>query len=107
MNEEYTKVTANVEGRYYVDTSCIYCELCLQEAPASFSYDSLKGEAYVSTQPKTSEEHKLMAEAIKGCPIESINDSLSSTKANFGLTRSVTPTSLGGSLLQIITRWLK
>ena len=107
MPEKYPAVEKNVPGRYYVDESCIYCELCLQNAPASFSYDSEKAEAYVSSQPRNSEEHKLMAEAIDWCPIDSIHDSFSSRTKDFGLTKDVTPTSIAGSTMQIITGWFR
>jgi ferredoxin len=105
MPEEYLVVEKNVTGRYYVDKSCIYCELCLQEAPANFSHDEVKGEAYVSTQPQTAEEHTLMAEAIDGCPTSSIHDSFSSRAKDLGLAKDVTPTSLVGSMMQIIIGW--
>ena len=107
MADEYPIVEKNVPGRYYVDESCIYCELCLEEAPDNFSYDKVKGEAYVSTQPRTSEEHKLMAEAIDLCPIDSIHDSFSSLTKDLGLTKDVTPTSLAGSMMQIIAGWFR
>jgi ferredoxin len=57
-----------------VDESCIYCELCVETAPENFAFDENEGYAYVSKQPITKEEIRLVLEALKDCPIESIGD---------------------------------
>ena len=105
MSEEYKITRKNVAGRYHVDESCIYCELCVETNPANFAYDDDEGFAYVSQQPQSSAEHRLMAECISDCPIESIHDTFPSSQTaidNLGLSRSVTPTSIGWSAVQII-----
>ncbi len=110
MSKEYKITQKNITGRYHVDESCIYCELCVETSPNNFSYDDEEGFAYVSKQPESEEEHSLMAECIGYCPIESIHDSLLPSQSivdDLGLSRSVTPTSIGGSLLQIITQWFR
>lgn len=72
--QTYPIVSRSVSGRFFVDESCIYCELCVETAPENFSYDSDKGYAYVSKQPTTNEELNLVLESLKYCPIESIGD---------------------------------
>ena len=68
------KYEKNIEGRYYVDESCIYCDLCRETAPSVFAENKETGNAYVFKQPKTDEEHQLARESIEGCPMESIGD---------------------------------
>jgi ferredoxin len=66
------KVPENVKGHYYVDRSCIYCDLCKQTAPNNFKEINAMGWAAVFKQPKTPEEEKACREAMEGCPTESI-----------------------------------
>ena len=68
------KAPENVNGRYYVDRSCIYCDLCEQTAPNNFKEIREMGWAAVFKQPETSEEEKACCEAKEGCPTESIGD---------------------------------
>jgi ferredoxin len=70
----YSIVKKSVAGRFFVDESCIYCELCVETAPQNFSYDSAGGVAYVAKQPSTKEELDQVVEALEGCPTESIGD---------------------------------
>jgi ferredoxin len=70
-NERFEK---NVEGRYFVDVTCIYCDLCRETAPTVFAEDKESGIAYVFKQPETDEEHELARESLAGCPTESIGD---------------------------------
>ena len=65
-------VPQNVPGRFFVDCSCIYCDLCVLTAPTVFREDHASGLAYVYHQPVTTEELALAAEALEGCPTESI-----------------------------------
>jgi len=68
------KVPENVTGRYYVDNSCIYCELCTMAAPKNFKEIKAMGWAAVFKQPENPEEEKACREAKEGCPTESIGD---------------------------------
>ena len=70
-SERYEK---NIEGRYYVDETCIYCDLCRETAPTLFAEDKATGIAYVYKQPETEEEHNRARESLEGCPTESIGD---------------------------------
>ncbi|MFC5049136.1 ferredoxin [Rubritalea spongiae] len=76
MEKAFQIVKKNVLGRYFVDESCIYCELCLEAAPKNFAYDETKGEAYVCLQPSSDTEHRQMKAAIDDCPIHCIHDSV-------------------------------
>ncbi|MBI4394855.1 MAG: ferredoxin [Candidatus Omnitrophica bacterium] len=66
------KLPDNVSGKFYVDSSCIDCDLCRMTAPAHFSRNADKGYSYVSKQPVTPEEEKLCEQAKVECPVESI-----------------------------------
>jgi ferredoxin len=66
------KVSENVKGRYFVDRTCIYCELCVETAPKNFKEINEMGWAAVFKQPENSEEEKACREAKEGCPTESI-----------------------------------
>lgn len=72
MADKTTKVTENVDGKFYVDESCILCSLCEQTAPKNFvageDYD------YVVKQPETPEEEEECRQALEECPVESIGD---------------------------------
>jgi ferredoxin len=65
-------VPENVKGQYYVDRSCLYCDLCRQIAPNNFREINEMGWAAVFKQPETPEEDKACREAMEGCPTESI-----------------------------------
>jgi len=68
------KVPENVEGRYYVDTQCIDCNLCRDVAGNIFFHEEEGGYAYVSRQPENEEEEEQCKEAKDSCPVEAIGD---------------------------------
>jgi ferredoxin len=68
------RVPENVKGQYYVDRSCIYCDLCVQFAPNNFKEINEMGWAAVFKQPETPEEAKACREAKESCPTESIGN---------------------------------
>ena len=110
MTISYPIVSKNVEGRYYVDESCIYCELCVETAPDNIAYDDVEGFAYIKKQPDCDEEHNLLAETIELCPIDSIGDKLRPHEEvidDLGLGDGTTPKSLSGGIAQIAARWFK
>lgn len=80
MVERTEKLAQNVAGPYYVDASCIDCDLCRETAPASFRRDDDIGMSMVYRQPVTAEEAAAAEEAKIDCPTESIgNDGQSET----------------------------
>jgi len=77
MAEKTDKLPQNVVGGYYVDSTCVDCDLCRNTAPDFFKRDEETGFSYVYRQPVSSEEGLLAEEAKLGCPTESIgNDGL-------------------------------
>lgn len=64
----------NVPGKFYVDSSCIDCDLCRESAPDFFARDDDEGVSYVKKQPVTAEEEALCTEAMEGCPVQAIGD---------------------------------
>ena len=68
------RLPKNVPGPYYVDDTCIDCDLCRSTAPAFFTRDDATGYSYAYRQPLTPEE---LAEAEEGrlaCPTDSIGN---------------------------------
>ncbi len=64
----------NTIGKYYVDEECIDCDLCRETAAANFSRNDAGGYSYLSRQPESEKEEQLCAEALEGCPTESIHE---------------------------------
>ena len=73
MANRNDKVPENIQGRYYVDTQCIDCNLCRDIAQANFAHQEEAGYAYVSKQPANEEEQQCK-EAMGSCPVEAIGD---------------------------------
>jgi len=66
------KVPENVTGRFYVDKTCIDCDLCRETAPANFVRLDDEGYSYVFHQPTTSAEEASCLAAMEECPVEAI-----------------------------------
>jgi len=66
------RVPQNVRGKFYVEWSCLYCDLCVEIAPTIFNEFKEQGWAFVARQPSTEEEVRAAMEAVEGCPTESI-----------------------------------
>lgn len=64
----------NVPGKYYVDKSCILCNLCSEIAPNNFKESDDGDHNIVSKQPENEEEEALVKDSIEQCPTESIGD---------------------------------
>ena len=114
MASSYPILKSNVAGRFYVDESCIFCDLCIEIAPENFAFDSKEGAAFVMKQPDTDDECLHVRESLDLCPTDSIKDrepirnQLTPTKNflnDFGLGKGTTPTSIGGAFAQLIARW--
>jgi len=72
MADPTNKSPGNVPGRYYVDDTCIDCDLCRETAPSVFKRNDVDGMSYVHRQPVSEEEIALAEEALAGCPTETI-----------------------------------
>lgn len=73
MADKNQKNPENVLGRFYVDDTCIDCDLCRNIAPKFFKrHDG--GYSYVYRQPQTPEEIVQAEEARASCPTETIGN---------------------------------
>ena len=73
MADVTDKLPLNVDGKFYVDSQCIDCDLCRQSAPANFERSDAEGYSYVSKQPETEDEVQDCLEALDECPVEAIS----------------------------------
>ena len=60
----------NLDGDFFVDTTCIDCDLCRQIAPETFS--DIGDQSVVYHQPDTSEQEFAALKALVTCPTASI-----------------------------------
>jgi ferredoxin len=74
MADSDDKVELNVPGKFYVDTSCIDCDVCRTTAPDNFTANEDEGYSYVFKQPETDDEVAQCEEAMESCPVEAIGD---------------------------------
>jgi ferredoxin len=74
MADKNDKWEDSIPGKYYVDKSCTFCTVCLDEAPNNLAESDDGDHAYVCKQPENAEEEEAMQNAIEGCPTESIGD---------------------------------
>ena len=74
MADREDKNPENVEGKFYVDSMCIDCDLCRETAPDNFTREEDEGYSYVYKQPESQQEEELCREAMEGCPVEAIGD---------------------------------
>lgn len=72
MADSSQSVPENVRGRFYVDQTCIDCELCRETAPSNFARQDDAGYSYVYRQPRDQEEADACQAALDECPVEAI-----------------------------------
>ena len=72
MASKESKFSDNVDGKYYVDDSCIACDACCIEAPRFFVMNDDEGHAYVQLQPQSAEDIEEAENALAACPVEAI-----------------------------------
>jgi ferredoxin len=72
MANKNARFKENVDGKYYVDDSCIACDACCVEAPRFFAMNDDDGHAFVKLQPKTPDELEEAENALAACPVEAI-----------------------------------
>lgn len=73
MADKNSKVAQNVDGKYYVDTTCISCGQCVDIA-SDFFVESPDGGMYVKIQPETDNGVALCEQSLSNCPVESIGN---------------------------------
>jgi ferredoxin len=74
MADPTDKVEGSVDGKYYVDASCIDCDVCRTTAPNNFEANEDEGFSFVCKQPENDEEEAQCQEAMESCPVEAIGD---------------------------------
>lgn len=70
MAETAKRLPENVDGPFFVDSTCIDCDTCRQIAPAIFGDSG--GFSYVQLQPRSDEEQAAAYRALVACPTASI-----------------------------------
>ena len=68
------RLSTNIAGRFYVDSSCIDCDQCRTDAPEFFGRDGDNGTSFVLRQPVTPEEIAAVQQAATNCATASIGD---------------------------------
>ena len=93
MSRFRDRLPDNVEGDFYVDHSCIDCDLCRQIAPATFTRSAAKGQSYVHAQPTEHAAQQRALMALVTCPTSSIGTThkLDSKAAARALPEPLTP----------------
>lgn len=74
MADFENRYSENAPGAFYVDDTCLDCDLCRETAPSVFHRNDESGFSYVAKQPLSQEEIALCQEAFEGCPCESIGN---------------------------------
>jgi ferredoxin len=72
MADPTQRLPENVEGRFYVDATCIDCDLCRETAPHCFRRNDAEGHSYVYRQPDGPAEEAACEAALEECPVEAI-----------------------------------
>lgn len=74
MADPDDKLPDQAPGKYYVDSSCIDCDVCRTTAPNNFEANEDEGYSFIVKQPEGDEEEAQCEEALESCPVESIGD---------------------------------
>jgi glyoxylase-like metal-dependent hydrolase (beta-lactamase superfamily II)/ferredoxin len=64
-------IADNARGEFFVDSSCIDCDLCRQLAPEVFARSARAAQSFVARQPAPTAEHRALM-ALVTCPTSSI-----------------------------------
>jgi ferredoxin len=74
MADRTQKARENIPGRWYVDATCIDCDLCRETAPENFVRQDEEGRSYVFRQPRSPAEEASCLAAMEECPVEAIGN---------------------------------
>jgi glyoxylase-like metal-dependent hydrolase (beta-lactamase superfamily II)/ferredoxin len=66
------RIPENADGDFFVDRSCIDCDLCRQIAPEVFGRSHLRAQSYVTAQPHDARTQHRALMALITCPTSSI-----------------------------------
>lgn len=73
MADPTSRWPENAPGRFWVDESCIDCDLCRTTAPDNFQR-SQRGFSYVARQPADEREASDCKKALEDCPVQAIGE---------------------------------
>lgn len=74
MADKDNKNPPNVSGSFYVDDTCIDCDMCRDHAGQFFIRNDEISMTYVHRQPMSADEIALAEEALENCPSGSIGN---------------------------------
>jgi ferredoxin len=72
MADRNERVPENVAGPFYVDSTCIDCDLCREMAPCNFKRNDSEHRSFVFHQPGGAGEEAACLAALEECPVEAI-----------------------------------
>ena len=78
MAQPALRVTENVPGDFFVDSTCIDCDACRQIAPTVFH--DVGEHSAVFHQPESNDERLAAQKALISCPTASIGSTADSTR---------------------------
>lgn len=79
MADPALRLPANVQGEFFVDSTCIDCDACRVFAPSVFSDEG--DQSFVFHQPESDEERLAAQKALLSCPTSSIGSATSARGA--------------------------
>ena len=74
MANKDDRLPDNAPGKWYVDSSCIDCDVCRTTAPNNFKANEDEGHSFLFKQPDGADESAQCEEAKASCPVEAIGD---------------------------------
>jgi ferredoxin len=74
MADRSQRVRDNVPGKFYVDATCIDCDLCRETSPENFNRQDDEGYSFVKKQPANPAELASCLAALEECPVEAIGN---------------------------------
>src|SRR5271157_261568 len=76
------KLPENAAGQFYVDATCIDCDLCRETSPQNFRRNDAEGHSYVYHQPQDPAQQTACLAALEECPVEAIGNDGSHEQPN-------------------------
>ena len=74
MADKNIKQPENVPGKWYVDTTCVPCNVCLDTAPTLIKLSEDQSHVYFAQQPSNPAEETAAQAALEVCPTGSIGN---------------------------------
>ena len=74
MADKNSKQPENVPGKWYVDTTCVPCNSCMDEAGNLLKYSEDQSHVFFARQPASPAEEQQAQKAAEICPTGSIGN---------------------------------